>query len=287
MGSVLCPLCNVSKTLWLFQKNGYELFCCSLCDIAFVSPIPSQQELLSLYDLDYFKGDVSKFGYVDYANEERFQRKNFQERIQIFQRYFRQGRILDVGCATGSFLTSLNHEWKKYGVEISKELIEQYPVNPDISLWRGDFLDYPEEEIFHVITLWDLLDHVPKPDAVIEKVQRLLVPEGILILNVGDRSSVFARVMGRRWYLYIPPTHLFYFTRDSLVRFLERHGFKVLEEKHEWKWVPLSLCFYRLSYIVNGKWGWRLYRWIEKSPLKDWSVRYNFGDVLTIYARKV
>jgi len=271
----------------MFQKNGYDLRNCTSCEIAFVSPMPTKEDLIKLYDLSYFKGDVSKFGYVDYFAEGPFQRRSFTERSRIIQKNVKSGNILDVGCATGSFLELFgSSNWHKYGIEISQELLSQHPPAKDIDIWCGDFLDYPGESRFHVLTLWDILDHVLRPDLMLKKANHLLINDGLLVLNVGDRASLFAKLLGPRWYLYIPPTHLFYFTLKSLKRLLGQCGFEVSEVIYEKKWVPLRLCFYRLTYIFKGTWTKKLYDWIKDSKLGDKTIGLNFYDVVTLYARK-
>lgn len=260
---------------------------CGSCGTAFVTHPPSPPELEKYYSLDYFQGNVSKFGYVDYEAEEPFQRESFRQKADYLSQKLPGGRILDIGCATGSFLKLLGPNWEKHGVEMSRELLQSHPPPPNISVWAGDILSYPENgKPFDAVTLWDVLDHVPDPASLVQKAERLLRPGGILGLHVGDRESLFARLMGKRWHLYIPPTHLTFFSRRSIVSLLRKSGFAVDRYGYEGKWVPLSLCFFRLSYVFTHDLFRRLYEWSARSSLGRLKVYVNLMDVLTVYAVK-
>lgn len=282
-----CPACGRSGARPLFEKAGYRVLECS-CGTAFTARLPSPEELNAHYGLDYFQGNPEKFGYVDYSAEEPFLLQSFRAKVERLRRSPGPGRVLDVGCATGGFLKLLGPEWRRCGIELSRELLDSQPATPGVSVWNGDFLSYPPENgPFDVLTMWDALDHIPDPAAALRKAHALLRPGGTLAMNLGDRRSLFARVMGRRWHLYIPPTHLTYFTRESLTALLERAGFRVVQCEYEGKWVPLSLCFFRLSYILTHP----FFRWLS-DRFSEWRIGQlkayvNLRDVMTIYAVKI
>ena len=284
-----CPACRGERAGPLFEKAGWAVVECSTCRTAYTERLPTEEELSRHYSLDYFKGNREKFGYVDYAAEEPFNLETFAPKARrLEERHPEGGRILDVGCATGGFLGLMSERWDRRGVELSAELVAASPPPPGVKVWVGRFEEYPPEGgLFDVVTLWDTLDHVKDPAGTLAKARALLKPGGTLAINLGDRSALFARVLGRRWHLYIPPTHLTYFNRGSLTALLREKGFAVQEVRYEGKWVPLSLCFFRLSYIIE--WGIvkALYRWSARSWFGRLKFYVNLRDVVTIYARAV
>jgi SAM-dependent methyltransferase len=282
-----CPSCRAEAARPLFIKAGWEIVECSSCLTAYTSVLPSDAELEAHYSLDYFKGNQSKFGYVDYAAEEPFNLETFQPKAaRLRERHPDGGRVLDVGCATGGFLGLMGEGWDRRGVELSAELVAASPPPPGVNVWVGRFEDYPENgEKFDAVTLWDALDHVPDPRATLVKARRLIKPGGTLAITQGDRASLFARLLGRRWHIYIPPTHLTWFTRESLTKLLEDTGFSVEEARYEGKWVPLSLCFFRLSYILTWPVIKRLSDWMKDSAVGRLKFYVNLFDVVTLYAR--
>ncbi|MBI5245166.1 MAG: class I SAM-dependent methyltransferase [Elusimicrobia bacterium] len=281
-----CPLCGGGLRRQ-FEKFGYWVLLCPACDTAVIDPMPSEKDLKGYYSLDYFKGNRAKFGYSDYAAEAACLKRAFSARAQTIRSFIPKGRILDVGCANGAFLAALGPEWEKHGVEISPEILEDSPPPKDVKVFTGDFLDYPGSPgLFDVATLFDLLDHVRDPQAVLRKAAGLLRPGGLLAVQQGDRSSLFARALGRCWHIYIPPTHLWYFSRAGLSRLIERQGLKVVRCEYEPRWASLSLCLFRLSYILPAFLVDPVYRLVKGTRIGELSVRFNFRDFVTLYARK-
>ncbi|MFA6093126.1 MAG: class I SAM-dependent methyltransferase [Elusimicrobiota bacterium] len=282
-----CPLCGGGRRP-LFEKFGHRLSACADCETGSIAPFPTAQQLRELYTLDYFKGDRKKFGYSDYAAESANHARSFASRAALLSELVPgKGRILDLGCANGAFLSALGPGWEKHGVELSKEFVEACPPPSEVRLFVGDFMDYPEAAgSFDAVTLFDFLDHVPKPLEALQKAVRLLRPGGVLVVQQGDRSSLFARLLGKRWHIYIPPTHLWYFTRKGLHGFLRKLGLDCVRDVYEPRWASVTLCLFRLSYIVPAKWVDPLLALARKSWWGDVAVRFNFRDVVTVYAVK-
>ena len=66
---------------------------------------------------------------------------------------------------------------------------------------------------FDVITFLDVFEHIPFPRQVLERVNLLLKPDGLLVLNLPDTGSWCAQILGKRWALIIPPEHLHFYFR--------------------------------------------------------------------------
>src|SRR5262249_20847419 len=81
---------------------------------------------------------------------------------------------------------------------------------------------------FDVVCLWDTIEHLPRPDLFLQKARQLLRPNGRLFLTTGDISSLNARLRGRKWRQIHPPSHLHYFSKDSIAKILRRTGFRAL-----------------------------------------------------------
>lgn len=282
-----CPACGGSEQAPLFTKFGHRLVLCPACGTARVAELPSPEAIRAIYSLDYFKGAPDKYGYADYMAEEPHTRASFAEKARKLRALAGRGLALDIGCANGWFLDLLGDGFEKKGVEMSKELVGAAPVPKGVDIWVGDFLKYdaPAASV-DVATLWDVLDHVPDPPAFLRKTFGLLKPGGVLAINLGDRESPFARLLGKRWHIYIPPTHLTYFSRRGLERLLKVTGFEVTGVEYEWKSVPLSLVLFRVSYILGWKWLGAFGTRNAESWWGKLKVSFYLGDVMTVYARR-
>jgi SAM-dependent methyltransferase len=83
-------------------------------------------------------------------------------------------------------------------------------------------------ESFDLITLWDVIEHVPDPQQLLGCVRSLLRPDGKLLLETQNVRSLWARLLGRRWHHYKHAEHLYHFDPDTIARLLAACGFKLL-----------------------------------------------------------
>jgi SAM-dependent methyltransferase len=193
-----------------------DFYRCAECGHMQLSRMPAAADLATGY------ADAAS---EDYEAEEEGQRATSRQALGVLGR---PGRLLDLGCWVG-FLASeaMRSGWEVTGVEPSHWAAERARA-------RGvDVIEAPLLEAslpagsFDAVTLGDVIEHLVDPGAALDRVASLLAPGGVLWIATPDAGSRVARALGARWWSVIP-THLHLFTRRSLVRLLERHGFEVL-----------------------------------------------------------
>lgn len=152
------------------------------------------------------------------------------------------GRLLDLGCGTGLFVCAAqNAGWEAAGVDASAWAMESGRQRCPRARFRAGLLpeiDFPAGS-FDVVTLWDVLEHVPGPVEVLEKIWSWLARDGWLLLSLPNADSRIARVMGRRWVLLLRE-HLWYFSPATIAALLSRTGFVLTDVRP--KLVPFSLA---------------------------------------------
>jgi len=79
------------------------------------------------------------------------------------------------------------------------------------------------------VVAWDTIEHLDKPREYLTRCFELLRPGGYLALTSGDVSSWSARLLGRRWRLLTPPSHLTFFSRTGMCEMLTIAGFTQLQ----------------------------------------------------------
>lgn len=125
--------------------------------------------------------------------------------------------LLDVGCGTGDFLQKAkSNGWNVKGIEPNKKArdISNAKIN-------GQVFDATErlklkQNSFDVITLWHVLEHLPKLDEQLESFKKLLKPNGVLIIAVPNYKSFDALYYKSFWAAYDVPRHLWHFSRTSI-----------------------------------------------------------------------
>jgi SAM-dependent methyltransferase len=165
----------------------------------------------------------------DYEAEERGQRATAAAELERIERHARPGRLADLGCWVG-FLSSeaARRGWQPTGVEPS-EWAAGRARERGVEVVAAPLLGagLPEGQ-FAAVTMGDVIEHLPDPGLALDEAARLLAPGGVLWLATPDAGSRLARVLGERWWSVIP-THVHLFTRTSMARLLERHGFEIVE----------------------------------------------------------
>jgi SAM-dependent methyltransferase len=142
--------------------------------------------------------------------------------------------------------------------------------------------DLPHGE-FDAVVLGDVIEHLPDPGAALDRIGELLAPGGVLWLALPDAGSRLARAMGRRWWSVIP-THVQYFTRDSLSRLLERHGYEVLAVRTAPKAFTVRYYLGRIG-GYSQRLGDTLVRGVERVGVADRIWAPDFRDRMAVVAR--
>ena len=95
------------------------------------------------------------------------------------------------------------------------------------------------ENFYDLVTMWHFLEHDYDPVRTLETSHRILKPGGHLVIEVPRLDSVTYRLYGKRWPGVQAPQHTVMYTKDTLLRFMERSGLELVDFPME-----LSSCTY-------------------------------------------
>lgn len=185
----------------------------------------------------HFRGEHETEGYFlhDYlplmlANGENAMAER-RAHLATIQRHFRlpqHPRLLDVGCALGFMLqVARGAGWEPVGVETSEFAARYAAEKTGCSVRTGTLQEagFPSES-FDVVTLMDVIEHVPDPDGLLREVRRVLRPEGVAYIVTPNFASFFVRLYGLNAYGIWPDQHVVYFQPSTIRRLLRRIGFR-------------------------------------------------------------
>ncbi len=232
-----CPLCGAQQAALAYQIRDWEhglgglfsLLRCGECGALYLRPRPTADEIACFYPADYaaYKREALQEG--SWLSR-RLRVYGLEKRCRAVARLAKGGRLLDVGCATGDFIALMRRygNWDVVGVELDVRAAslarERYGL--EVLNSSVDALEMPPAS-FDVITLWDVLEHLPDPRLSLRRMAAWIRPGGHLVIRTPDAGSLYARVWGPYWAGLDVPRHVVVFDRASLARLLASNGFAI------------------------------------------------------------
>ncbi len=257
---------------------------CSGCTFVTADVQLDDEDLRALYGEDYFHGEE----YADYVAEGPELRVNFRRRLASLlelQPEQERGRLYEIGAAYGFFLDEARHAYREVaGIDITEAGPAYARDVLGLDVASGDYLETKLPEQVDALCLWDTVEHLGSPDRFVEKAARDVRPGGLIALTTGDLGSLNARFRGRRWRMIHPPTHLHYFSRRTLTRLLERHGFEVVHVSTAGNARSVRGILYAILVLRAGK--KELFGKLERLPGMDRSVSLDLKDIMYVVARR-
>jgi SAM-dependent methyltransferase len=233
--TVPCDLCGASKAETILSGHDrltglpgrFQFVRCLDCGLVRQNPRP-----IAILDT-YYPDTYPVFTPVELKRSAlgRFDRRFGQrKRVRLVLGQCRMGRLLDVGCGTGDFLTEMHDipGWQVAGVE-PVALACRKARSFGLSVVRGKLSEaaFPNET-FDVVTMWHVLEHVCDPTVNLQEAHRILRPNGTLLLAVPVMDSLLRRWFGPDWVEWDLPRHTFLFSRQTMHALLQKTNFKAL-----------------------------------------------------------
>lgn len=224
-----CYVCGSEKIKSLYKVTDrnqdvdgiWNIVACDACKLAWLEPFPTQDEINHFYKDVFYTNDGERFR----SSIEALRRLLAILRSRHLRKLIpRSGRLLDFGSGAGHFGAAM----KKFGWEVYNEdpYNKSYKNNSHISS-EGEKLsvNFPDN-YFDAVTLWYVIEHLPNPRKIIEEMNRILKPGGILLLAQQNFSSIQAKLLKSRWLILDPPRHIFQFSPANLLSLTKQIGFQ-------------------------------------------------------------
>ncbi|MFW6324377.1 MAG: class I SAM-dependent methyltransferase [Desulfovibrionales bacterium] len=222
--TVDCPVCRGSDTRVYYRENGFAYRLCDGCGLLFLHPQPEEGFLEDHYQeyLSIDPGEVRAWG--------REMRLVNRRAAATCTRMFSQpGRVLDVGCGYGFFLEEmLRRKWKVEGVELSRPAAELARQRIGAAIHSRPLEDADIRPGLDLITLFYVIEHLPRPDRTLARAAELLKSGGILLLRYPNSRPILSlsKTVSKKLRIMQAPSHLFDYSRDSLKILLTKAGFE-------------------------------------------------------------
>lgn len=237
MGDLTCRACGSTRTAEAFRVEAARYIRCRECRSLFDATPPAAADLREIYaGAEYFVKDASDdaqsdtlWGYpADYVADRENVEAKFDRVLAHLERYAGPGRLLDVGCGPGFLLSAARARgWDGVGIDLNQWAVDYGRDQLGLDLRVGELAEAGlGAGEFDAVTMMDLIEHVPDPDALVAEAARLVRPGGALVVLTPDAGAKISRALGRRWpEVARPGEHTVLFSVAGLSALLARHGF--------------------------------------------------------------
>ncbi len=265
------------------DRLHYRIVRCRTCGLLRSDPMLSAEAIEPLYQESRFTygGETANLQYTYGAYLRGLERHGLE------QRCVRKGALLEIGCGNGFFLEEAVRQGygSVAGVEPSREAVAGASESIRPFLTTGFFEPglYGSEQ-FDVICLFQVLDHLREPDAVLRECKRLLRPGGLVLTIQHNARALSARVLAERSPI-IDIEHTYLYTPQTLERLFEKSGVTVVDSGPSWNRYSVSYLAHLLPLPPRVKRATS--RFLEATRLGRISVRACLGNCVCVGKKEV
>ncbi len=229
---IRCRTCNSKNhTVFLIAKDlnqektneRFPYRRCNNCKSIFLQPVPK--------DLGFYYGKEYSAYAVKNSNEiEDNLNRLEQAKLDIVKEYAPPGRLVEVGPATGRFLSVASQAgYQVLGIEQDRGCVEH--IANDLKL-DVKFSDTPSDELSKldncdVIVAWHVIEHLTNLRGFVSAAANALSrPNGVVIVSAPNPAAWSFKLFSKYWIHLDAPRHLTLIPLQALDRLMEEHNLK-------------------------------------------------------------
>jgi 2-polyprenyl-3-methyl-5-hydroxy-6-metoxy-1,4-benzoquinol methylase len=231
-----CPICNSKKLEPFMEASDYtvsretfKIVRCQQCGFRFTNPRPELNHLGDYYKSeDYISHSNTAKGFIN-STYQTVRKYTLLKKLQLISKYYKTGKLLDIGSGTGDFLKVMRDaKWDVMGIEPSDDARDFSTKSSMLDVRSESEIDLLPDASFDVVTMWHVLEHVPKLNERVKDLKRLIKPDGLIIIAVPNCESLDAKIYGDKWAAYDVPRHLYHFAPQDITSLFANHSMKVI-----------------------------------------------------------
>ena len=239
-GAETCPVCGALHFISIYNDardpitlDSFHVVKCISCGAVYTSPQPSSLDR-------YYPRQYRAYGPLVTRILSAF----YSLRVSHWARIKPEGAsVLEVGCGPGLMLAAFRRRgWRVFGIERNEATAETARQTLGSDTIATSLEGLPADVRFDLIVLFQVLEHIGEPVALLRECARRLAPGGRIIANVPNFSSWQSRFAGSKWMHLDVPRHLVHYTPESL--------------RHTLKCAGLTLSALSFTSFEHDPYGW-------------------------------
>lgn len=241
----------------LYTKWGWGIERCRRCGLVYANPRAPEAAILARYSKEYFWNEyLPAAGAPEGKVDLEWLDRRHGPMLELIARHSSPGgRLLEVGTGAGLFLKAASRAgWQASGLELSTEgaAFARDRLGLDVREERAEQMSFPPG-IFDVAVMFDVIEHLFDPKAVLAATRRALKPGGILVVSTPNFAALSRFVLGIDWAVLSPLEHTYYYTEATLAAMLKACGFARTEHVRQFAgWGPIETMNYRYTHCPHG-----------------------------------
>ncbi len=205
---------------------------------------------------------------------------------KISQNFDKDKSVLEVGSYYGVFGNIIKSNVKNYsGLELSKHATDYSTKNYNLEIFNETIDEHSKRELkYDIIIMADVIEHFSDPFKMLETIEKILKPDGLLIFTTYNMDSLYAKITGKNYH-WILPMHLFYFSNKTLKNICLENNLKIFNIKNDSRIVSFYYLLNKLE-LIFPKLKF-LFQYIKKIKLlQKINISVNLFDLNIYFAKK-
>ena len=229
---VNCPVCDIDDSVWVFSKAGFDFVKCRHCGLLHVNPQLTAETQDSIYKQSKTAEHWIKVQKKTKEQDWNAEKKYLPALEELRRIYPQRGKLLDVGCSIGQFLTlARDNGWNVQGIELNADAAAIARRDYGLSILEKKIEEAGfEDGEFDVITLWGVFEHLTDPNGMLQSIRRILKQGGLALFFVPNGHSLIIRLTREHNSTVSGRAHLWYFTPETMDTMLRKCGFEKASE---------------------------------------------------------
>lgn len=249
-----CPVCKAEDTSFSFEVDGFDVWQCGHCSGSFIGKMPTERELKNYYDDPNWFESGLKGGYESYDRQTEGTIPFVEGVLASVAKDNTYKSVLDIGCGYGTHLgVAQKYGWECFGVEISDHArqiaIERHGDYAFIKSTVTELIPHK----FDLILMLDVIEHLPDPYVIFYELfaKGAIRKDTTVIVTTPNAQSMDAITKREAWQYMHPPSHLIYYSAESIYQFFNHLKFKNIEISGQYKTDQSVTSDYTTGYSRN------------------------------------
>jgi SAM-dependent methyltransferase len=230
-----CIVCGIEDFSHWASKDCLHALCCNQCGMISINPHFSEEGLNVFYS-NYYQNRAQN-------TELSIMRQDAYKLDRDWISHFTSGgKILDIGCSDGSFLSFFDTDkWVRYGIDVTEDALEVAVARHGVKTFLGKVWDSDVGQDYDLVMMRGVIEHFRDPIPVLVKCMQILKPGGLLFITATPAGDSFAFSTYReKWKLFTPYEHIHFFTVKLLTTLIEQLSGEYVSHHYQYEESPYA-----------------------------------------------